>query len=75
MRIRMNQHILFYIIVTLFWFAQYVYIPFQSTYLISIGTISSMVGIIIGAYGITQMLLRLPVGIFRTCFYCTCVLL
>lgn len=67
MRIRMNQHILFYIIVTLFWFAQYVYIPFQSTYLISIGTISSMVGVIIGAYGITQMLLRLPVGIYADC--------
>lgn len=61
---RIKNNVLFYVIVTLFWYAQYVYIPFQSTYLLSIGTLSSMVGVIIGAYGITQMLLRLPVGIY-----------
>ena len=50
-------------IVTLFWFAQYVYIPYQTTYLTGIGVASSTVGGIVGAYGITQMLLRLPVGL------------
>ena len=51
------------IIVSLFWFAQYVYIPYQATYLSSIGVASSYVGIIVGAYGFSQMILRMPVGL------------
>lgn len=49
--------------VIFFWFAQYVYIPFQTPYLNSIGTGADMVGLIVGAYGISQMVLRLPVGV------------
>lgn len=41
----------------------YVYIPYQTTYLKVIGTASNQIGIIVGAYGISQMLLRFPVGI------------
>lgn len=58
-----SQNIIFLIIVVLFWFAQYVYIPYQTTYLTSIGTASSMVGIVVGFYGISQLILRLPVGL------------
>ncbi|WP_097004361.1 MFS transporter [Lacrimispora amygdalina] len=53
--------------VIFFWFAQYVYIPFQTPYLTGIGTSAGMVGMIIGAYGISQMLLRLPVGVLADC--------
>lgn len=60
---RNSQNIIFLIIVVLFWFAQYVYIPYQTTYLTAIGTASSTVGIVVGAYGISQLILRLPVGI------------
>ncbi len=49
--------------VIFFWFAQYVYIPFQTPYLNSIGTGADMIGLIVGAYGISQMVLRLPVGV------------
>lgn len=59
-----NQKKLLLIIVALFWFAQYVYIPFQSPYLTISGVSASMIGTIVGAYGISQCLLRLPVGIF-----------
>lgn len=59
-----NQKILLLIIVSLFWFAQYVYIPFQNSYLTMVNVSANMIGIIIGAYGIAQCLLRLPVGIF-----------
>lgn len=55
--------VLFLAAVTMFWFAQYVYIPYQTAYLTGIGTASGMIGIIVGAYGISQMLFRLPVGI------------
>ena len=59
-----NQKTLLLIIVILFWFAQYVYIPFQNPYLAICNVSANMIGIIIGAYGIAQCLLRLPVGIF-----------
>lgn len=59
-----NQKFLLLIIVILFWFSQYVYIPFQMPYLNSYNVSSNMIGIIIGAYGISQCLLRLPAGLF-----------
>lgn len=53
--------------VVFFWFAQYVYIPFQTPYLTGTGISSQMIGVIVGAYGISQMLLRLPVGVLADC--------
>ncbi len=50
-------------IVILFWFAQYVYIPYQTPYLLSVQVSEIFLGSILGAYGITQMLLRIPVGV------------
>lgn len=51
------------VIVVLFWFAQYIYIPFQTPFLTSIGVSAGLIGVIIGAYGISQMVMRLPVGL------------
>ena len=50
-------------IVILFWFAQYVYVPCQTPFLTAQAVTSSMIGIIVGAYGVSQMLARLPVGV------------
>ncbi|MEK5036494.1 MFS transporter [Sporosarcina sp. FSL K6-3457] len=50
-------------IVVFFWFAQYVYVPYQTTYLLLSHVSSNLVGVIIGAYGISQLFLRLPVGV------------
>lgn len=58
-----SQNMFFLLIVSLFWFAQYVYIPYQTTYLTEVGVAGSVVGIVVGAYGISQLILRLPVGI------------
>lgn len=49
-------------IVCLFWFGQYVYMPFQTTYLLSTGVSSGMTGMIIGAYGLVQVFFRIPAG-------------
>lgn len=57
------QEKMFLSIVTLFWFAQYVYIPYQTTYLTGLGVSGNLIGMIVGAYGISQLLLRLPVGV------------
>ncbi len=57
------QKNLLLLIVVLFWFAQYVYVPFQTPYLLAAQVSSGTVGIIIGVYGFSQMILRMPVGI------------
>ncbi len=61
--IKKREQDLLLIIVTLFWFAQYVYIPYQTPYLATINVSASFIGIIVGSYGISQLALRLPVGI------------
>lgn len=57
------QKNLILLITVLFWFAQYVYVPFQTPYLLTMQVSSSMIGAIIGIYGFSQMALRMPVGI------------
>ena len=59
-----GQEIRYFAIVALFWVTLYINIPFQTPYLKSIGTASGTIGVIVGAYGITQVLLRIPVGVF-----------
>ena len=45
-----------------FWFALYVYIPYQTPYLTALGVSAGAIGTVVGAYGIMQLILRLPVG-------------
>ena len=60
---KLNKQKILFIAVIFFWFAQYVYIPYQTPCLTMIQTSTSFIGIIIGTYGISQMVLRLPVGL------------
>ena len=48
----------------LYWGALYVYSPILSVYAVSLGASFTTVGVIVGAYGFVQMLLRIPVGIW-----------
>ena len=57
------QILLLSVIVSLFWFCQYVYIPYQTIYLSGIGCAPTLIGIVTGAYGFTQMVMRLPLGV------------
>ncbi|MCI7303322.1 MAG: MFS transporter [Clostridiales Family XIII bacterium] len=59
----MNRKTILLISVGFFWFAQYVYVPFQTPYLAAMNVGSKFIGIIVGTYGISQMALRLPVGV------------
>jgi predicted MFS family arabinose efflux permease len=54
---------LFYIAVLLFWFAQYIYMPFLNPFMSGIGISATLIGVIGGIYGITQMALRIPLSI------------
>lgn len=58
-----KQEIHFLAMVSLFWFAQYVYIPYQTTYLTLKGVGSAFTGMVVGAYGISQLLFRFPIGL------------
>ena len=61
--IKKQEQKILLIIVALFWFAQYVYIPYQTPYLAAINVSTSIIGVIVGSYGISQLALRLPVCI------------
>lgn len=53
------------LITAAFWFAQYVYSPLLTPYLTSeLKMASLVVGVIVGAYGISQLVLRVPLGMF-----------
>ena len=50
--------------VFLFWFSAYTYPSFLTTYVTNtLGAAKAMAGMIVGSYGLTQMILRIPLGI------------
>ena len=52
------------IAVFLFWFSNYTYPSFLTTYVTdTLGATKVLAGTIVGSYGLTQMLLRIPLGI------------
>lgn len=55
---------LFIVVSFLLWFPQFMYVPILSPYMESIGAQYSFIGIVLSSYGITQLLCRLPIGIF-----------
>ncbi len=55
---------LFCLVTSLYWFSLYAYVPTLPGYATSLGATHRMVGLILGSYGFTQMLLRIPLGIF-----------
>lgn len=59
-----NYRPVFFCIVTMFfWFAMYTYVPVFAAYVEELGASHKLAGIIVGSYGFTQMMLRIPVGI------------
>ena len=55
---------LFCIVTSLYWFSFYTYAPNLSAYAKSLGASYKMIGLVVGSYGLVQMLLRIPLGIF-----------
>ena len=59
----MKSPILLYLVGTFFfWFSQYVYVPILAPYLVELKCSLSMIGFILGSYGISQFLFRIPLG-------------
>lgn len=55
---------LFVLVTAFYWFSMYAYIPTFSPYIETMGASHKMVGLILGSYGFTQMLARIPLGIY-----------
>jgi len=58
-----HYRLIFYIAVSFFWFSLYSYVPQVTPYAEYLGADMRLVGLIAGAYGFTQMLIRIPLGI------------
>jgi predicted MFS family arabinose efflux permease len=58
-----NSRFFFLVIVYLYWFSSYIYVPVLSPYVEHLGASYIMVGMVLGVYGLMQILFRLPIGI------------
>jgi len=58
-----NRRAVFYIAVSFFWFSLYAYVPYVTPYGEYLGADMRLLGLIAGAYGFTQMLIRIPLGL------------
>ncbi|MFE5320682.1 MFS transporter [Paenibacillus sp. NPDC056579] len=54
---------LFCAVTLLFWFSMYTCVPILASYVEYLGASHQMAGFIVGMYGLSQMLLRIPVGV------------
>ena len=55
---------LYYLVTSLFWFSLYTYVPNLSIYAENLGASHKLIGLILSSYGFTQMVLRIPLGIY-----------
>ncbi|HHW67111.1 MAG TPA: MFS transporter [Epulopiscium sp.] len=63
-----NKKVLFCIVTGLFWFSLYAYVPQLSSFAEDMGASYRMIGMITGAYGLSQTILRIPLGIVSDVF-------
>ena len=54
---------LFCAVTFVFWFSMYTCVPILTAYVEYLGASGKMAGLIVGMYGLSQMLLRVPVGV------------
>ena len=59
-----KAHFIFAAVAVLYWFAIYVYVPILPNYVAYLGGTLKMAGLIVGSYGLMQMLIRIPLGIW-----------
>lgn len=56
------QRALITVVVVVFWAALYLFVPVLSPYARHLGASLDLVGIVVGSYGVSQFLLRIPTG-------------
>ncbi|WP_339171178.1 MFS transporter [Paenibacillus sp. FSL H7-0943] len=58
-----SSRFFFLVIVFMFWFSSYIYVPVLSPYVEHLGASYFMMGMVLGIYGLMQILFRIPIGI------------
>lgn len=58
------DHGLFIAVTVLYWVSLYIYVPVLSPYLETLGASYRFIGLVVGSYGLMQILSRLPIGIY-----------
>lgn len=61
---RPHHTCLFYLTTALLWASLYVYVPILPVHAENLGASMGLVGTIVGAYGFSQLILRIPLGIW-----------
>ncbi|WP_216831283.1 MFS transporter [Alkalihalobacterium elongatum] len=64
MNVTKVDHIIFILVTVMYWFTIYSYVPILTAYLDFLGATYMFIGIVVGSYGLLQMLIRLPLGIY-----------
>ncbi|TFE19796.1 MFS transporter [Cohnella luojiensis] len=59
-----RRHLIFAAATILYWATLYIYVPILSPYLQDRGLSMGWIGFILGSYGLTQVLTRLPLGMY-----------
>ncbi|GGG11703.1 MFS transporter [Paenibacillus abyssi] len=57
------DHAVFIIVTILYWSALFVYVPILTPYLEFRGLSLQLIGLVLGSYGLTQLIVRFPLGI------------
>lgn len=61
---RRLNHFIFILVTLLYWITLYIYIPILAPYLDSRGLSYFMMGTVLGSYGMVQIIVRLPLGLY-----------
>lgn len=52
------------IVIVFFWASEYCHVPYFTPYLTLLGFSMTAIGFMVGVYGFTQMIVRIPLGIY-----------
>jgi MFS transporter, DHA1 family, multidrug resistance protein len=63
LKIPMYHHLFFIVVTFIYWFSMYIYVPIFVPYIYHLGGTAGLAGLIVGSYGIMQILLRFPIGV------------
>lgn len=61
-----RSHLFFVLTIILFWFSNYIYVPTFTLYLEHVQFSTLTIGILLASYGISQVLLRFPLGVWAS---------
>ncbi|CAM3949462.1 MFS transporter [Cohnella lubricantis] len=59
-----RQHLIFSLATVLYWMTLYIYVPILTPFLQDRGLSMGWIGLIVGSYGLTQLAIRFPLGIY-----------